>query len=173
MYWHFAFKVGSSLTEELLASEEELVQVFGLLGYRPNLRILLLFISYLLSCGPAAHCGLWPLHSWDFLITHNDAPLSGGLLWTGARLVAETSTWQHTTLTTDRHLCPGGIRTRDLSRREAADQLLRPRGYWDRLLSCYLNEILYLKCVIIAQMNYRLLHKFYASFLFSVPRTLN
>jgi len=27
---------------------------------------------------------------------------------------------------------PGGIRTHDLSRREAADLSLRPRGYWDR-----------------------------------------
>ena len=28
---------------------------------------------------------------------------------------------------------PGGIRTHDLSRREAADLRLGPRGYWDRL----------------------------------------
>ena len=37
---------------------------------------------------------------------HNDAPQSIGLLWTSDQLVAETSTWQHTTLTTDRHPCP-------------------------------------------------------------------
>ena len=29
-----------------------------------------------------------------------------GLLWTSDQLVAETSTWQHTTLTTDIHPCP-------------------------------------------------------------------
>ena len=29
-----------------------------------------------------------------------------GLLWTSDRLVTETSTWQQTTLTTDRHPCP-------------------------------------------------------------------
>jgi len=29
---------------------------------------------------------------------------------------------------------PGGIRTHDLSRRAAADLLLRPRGHWDRHL---------------------------------------
>jgi len=40
------------------------------------------------------------------LITHNDAPQSVGLLWTSDQLVVETSTWQHTTLTTDRHPCP-------------------------------------------------------------------
>ena len=28
------------------------------------------------------------------------------LLWTSDQLVTETSTWQHTTLTWDRHLCP-------------------------------------------------------------------
>ena len=31
------------------------------------------------------------------------APQSVGLLWTSDQPVAETSTWQHTTLTTDRH----------------------------------------------------------------------
>jgi len=63
------------------------------------------------------------------LITHNDTPQSVGLLWTSDQSVAETSTWQHTTLTTDKHPCPVGIRTHNLSRR-AAD--LIPRGHWDR-----------------------------------------
>jgi len=31
------------------------------------------------------------------------------------QLVAETSTWQDTTLTTDKYPCPGGIRTHNLS----------------------------------------------------------
>ena len=44
---------------------------------------------------------------------------------------AETSTWQHTTLTTNIH-APGGIRTHDLSRRAVADLRLRPCGHWDR-----------------------------------------
>ena len=85
-------------------------------------------------CGAATQRGSWPLHSWGFQITHNDAPQSVGLLWTSDQLVAETSTWQHTTLTTNIH-APGGIRTYDLSRRAAADLLLRPRGHWDRLRS--------------------------------------
>jgi len=38
----------------------------------------------------------------------------------------------HTTLTTDKHPCPGGFRTHNLSRRAAADLRLRPRGHWDR-----------------------------------------
>ena len=68
-------------------------------------------------------------NSWGFYITHNDPPQSVGLLWTSDQLVAETSSWQHTT---DKHRCPGGIRTHDLSRRAAADVRLRPRGHWDR-----------------------------------------
>ena len=45
-YRHFAFKAGSSVTEELLASEEEPVQVFGLLGYRHNLRIFIIIYNF-------------------------------------------------------------------------------------------------------------------------------
>jgi hypothetical protein len=42
--------------------------------------------------GTAAQHGLWPPRPRCFLITHNDAPQSVGLLWTGDQLVAETST---------------------------------------------------------------------------------
>ena len=35
--------------------------------------------------------------------SHSDTPHSVGLLWTSDQLVAETSTWRHTTLTRDRH----------------------------------------------------------------------
>ena len=38
--------------------------------------------------------------------THSDTPQSVGLLWTSDRSVAETSTWQHTTLTRDKRSCP-------------------------------------------------------------------
>jgi hypothetical protein len=41
------------------------------------------------------------LHDHTFL----DTPHSVGLLWTSNQLVAETSTWQHTALTRDRHPC--------------------------------------------------------------------
>ena len=43
--------------------------------------------------------------SFTRFLDHNDAPQSVGLLWTSDRLVAETSTWQHTTCT-DKHPCP-------------------------------------------------------------------
>jgi hypothetical protein len=58
------------------------------------------------------------------LITHNNAPQLVELLWTSDQLVAETSTWQHTTHITNIHV-PGGIRTHDRNLR------LRPRGHWD------------------------------------------
>jgi hypothetical protein len=41
----------------------------------------------------------------DVSRSHSGTPHSVGLLWTGDRPVAETSTWQHTTLTRDRHSC--------------------------------------------------------------------
>jgi hypothetical protein len=61
--------------------------------------LLLIFLS-----GSAAQRGLWPHRSRGFIITHNDAPQSVGLLWTSDQLVAETSTLQQTH-TTDKHLC--------------------------------------------------------------------
>jgi len=39
------------------------------------------------------------------LSTHNDAPQSVGLLRTSVPIIAVTSSWQHTTLTTGRHPC--------------------------------------------------------------------
>ena len=63
-------------------------------------------LFHILSRGAAAQRGPWPPYSWGSLITHNDAPQSVGLLWTSDQFVAETSTWQHTTLTTDKHPCP-------------------------------------------------------------------
>jgi hypothetical protein len=91
------------------------------------------------------HMALQPNAGYDLLIhevfrdhTHtHDAPQSVGFLWTSDQSIAETSTLQHTTLTTDKHPCPGGIRTHDLSRRAAVDLRLRPRGHWDRLMVNY------------------------------------
>ena len=70
-----------------------------------------------------------------FLYHTNDTPQSVKLLWTSNQSDAETSTWQHTTLTTDRRPWPRGIRTHNFSRRAATDLRLRPRGHWDRLLT--------------------------------------
>ena len=87
----------------------------------------------------AAQRGPWPPHSWCFQTTHNDAPQSVRLLWTSDQPVAETSTWQHTTLTANIH-APRGIRTHNLSRRAAADLGLRLRGHWHRPTKNILNE---------------------------------
>jgi hypothetical protein len=72
--------------------------------------------------------GSGPPQSRGFYITHNDAPLSVGLLWTSDQPVTETSIWQHTTLTTNIH-AHGGIPNHNLSRRAAADHRLKPRGH--------------------------------------------
>ena len=39
-------------------------------------------------------------------LPHSDTTHSVGILWTSDRPVAETSTWQHTTRTRDKHPCP-------------------------------------------------------------------
>jgi len=51
---------------------------------------------------------LGPSHYLGFTITLNGTPQSVGLLWTSDKPVAETSTWQHKTLITDRHVSGGG-----------------------------------------------------------------
>ena len=99
-------------------------------------------VSICLVLGQQPPSGPGPPHSRGFSITHNDAPQSAGLLRTSDQLVAETSTWQHTSLTTDRHpFPPGGIRTHNLSRRTAADLRLRPRGHWDWLRNCLCSSV--------------------------------
>jgi hypothetical protein len=62
-----------------------------------------------------------------FLIVEAWWSHSVGLLWTSDQLVSETSTWKHTTLTRDIH-ASGGIRTRNPSKRTAADSRLRQHG---------------------------------------------
>jgi hypothetical protein len=39
--------------------------------------------------------------------SHSDTPHSVGLLWTSDQPSSENFTWQHLTLTTERHSCPG------------------------------------------------------------------
>jgi len=59
-------------------------------------------------------------------------PHSVGLLQASDQPVAETSTWQHTTLTTDRHAYPQRDSNPYPSKRAAAYLRLRPRSHWDR-----------------------------------------
>jgi len=46
------------------------------------------------------------LHFVEIPRSHSDTTHSVGFPWTSDRSVAQGSTWQHTTLTTDRHTCP-------------------------------------------------------------------
>jgi len=79
--------------------------------------------------GATAPSGPGPSHSRGSSITHTDAPQSVRLFWASDHIDAESSTWQHTTFTTDFH-ATGGIRTHNLSRRAVADLHLTPRGHW-------------------------------------------
>ena len=71
--------------------------------------------------GATAHSGPGPLRYRDFTIKLK-TPHWVGLLWTSDQPHAETSTWQHTTLTRDGH------RSYSPSKRTAADPLLRTHG---------------------------------------------
>jgi hypothetical protein len=74
-----------------------------------------------------------PLGGKGLLIIEASRSHSIGLLWTSDQPNAETSVWQHTALTRERHPFHGGIRTRKTGNRAAADPQLRPRDNWDRL----------------------------------------
>ena len=65
--------------------------------------------------------------------THSDTPHLVGLSWTSDQPYAETSLPDNTrhTQETDIH-APGGIPTRNPSKRAVADPRLSPRGHWDR-----------------------------------------
>jgi len=68
--------------------------------------------------------------------SHSDTPHTVGLPLTSEESVAQTSTWQHTTLTTDRLPCPPAGFEHTISKkkkRTAADSRLRPRGHRVRL----------------------------------------
>jgi hypothetical protein len=70
-----------------------------------NPRKMLFFLS--LALQPSAGYGL--LVSRGFLITHNEAPQSVGLLLTSNQLVAETSTLQHNTHNRKTSILPVGF----------------------------------------------------------------
>ena len=62
-----------------------------------------IYILFLMAHRPPAGQDLFITEaSWS----HTDTPQSVGILWTSDQPDPGTSTWQHTTLTTDRHPCP-------------------------------------------------------------------
>jgi hypothetical protein len=68
----------------------------------------------------------------DISRSHSDTPHSVGLFLTSDRPVAQTFDNAQHLQETDIHY-PGGIRTRNPSKRAAADPRFRPRGHRDRL----------------------------------------
>jgi hypothetical protein len=72
-------------------------------------KLLALLVNYIsINFSPMAQ---QPLLGLGLFITeasrsHSDTPHSVGLLWASDQRGTETSTWQHTTLTRDRHPCP-------------------------------------------------------------------
>jgi len=81
--------------------------------------------------GATALIGPGPPRFRGFLITHNDAPQSVGLLWTSDQLVAEISTRQHTKLTTNEHPCPqwySNPQSQQASGRKPTPWTARPLG---------------------------------------------
>ena len=75
------------------------------------------------------------------------APQPLGLLWTSDQLVAETSTWQHKTLTTNTH-APGWNWTHNLSRRAAVYVRHRPTDPLNTLL--YTNRHVFSRINLLA-----------------------
>ena len=94
-----------------------------------------------------------PPHFWGFWITSNDASQSVGLLWTSDRPVAETSTWQHTTLTTDKHPRP----RRDSNPQSQQASRRRPTPYTARSLLQMYCKLITLAVAIIHLYNYAVL----------------
>ena len=82
------------------------------------------------SCGAAAQC---PAMTFSFLrfLDHTQRRVTVGRTpldeWSARRRDLYLTTHN----AHDKHPCPGGIRTHDLSRRAAADLRLRPRDQWD------------------------------------------
>jgi len=63
--------------------------------------------------------------------SHSDTTHSVGLLWKSDQPVAETSTWQHTTITRDKHPCPGrdsNPQSQQKSARRPTPSTARPLG---------------------------------------------
>jgi len=61
--------------------------------------------------------------------SHSDTPHSVGLLWASDEPIAETYTWQHTTLTRERHQCPrrdSNLQSQKANGRSPSPQSARP-----------------------------------------------
>ena len=96
--------------------------------------------------GATAPSGSRPPHCRDFTITLRHTTLGRTPLdeWSVRRRDLYLTT--HNTHKTDIH-APGGIRTRNPSKREAAGPCLTPRGHWNRLLGRF-TLLIFCFCVL-------------------------
>ena len=72
------------------------------------------------------------VHFMEASRSHSDTPHSVRPFWTSGQPDAETSTWQHTTLTWDRYPSPRRDSNPNPSKRAATNQRRRRRGHRDR-----------------------------------------
>ena len=99
--------------------------------YHPKLAFPKVFCLFAYFWHDSPPRGPGPPHSRGFWITHNDASQSVGLLSTSDQSVAETSTWQHKILTTDKHPCPrwdSNPQSQQASGRRPTPYTARPLG---------------------------------------------
>jgi len=71
---------------------------------------------------------------------------SVGLPWTSDRPLAEITTWQHTTLPRDRHLCCRWDSNPQSLQLAVTDPLLRPDDHWNRPF-IFCHRLLSLRCI--------------------------
>ena len=77
----------------------------------------------------------------EFSRSHSDTPHSVGLPWTNDRPVAETSTSQHTTPTTDRHSCPR--RDSNPQSQQVSGHIPTPSTVWPKIrIKIFIRECL-------------------------------
>jgi hypothetical protein len=110
------------------------------------------WVFCLLLCHFFAHCptapsGPGPPRYWGFTITLRYSILGRAPLdeWSAPRRPVPDNT--QLSKETDIH-SPGGIRTRNSSKRVAADACLRPRGPWNRLLCHILSHFLTVPLIV-------------------------
>ena len=128
---------GPVLLEKSNTWYHNILHIFIIVQWNKSTDLRTSALPYIFSMARQPLVGQGLPHFRGLTISLTDTPHSVGLLWTSDRPVADTSTWQRTTRTSDRHPRPGEIWTRNPSKRVAADPCLRPRGHWDRLRALY------------------------------------
>jgi hypothetical protein len=101
--------------------------------------------------------------------SHSDASHLVRRPWTRDRAVAETSTWQHTTLTRDRHPCPRRDSNPQTEKQAATEPHFRPCGHRDRQAGrhagtrTHTQNIESIKCVVLIYVRNSQRHKYKAT----------